>query len=284
MITSPLTPERRTVYWTVAVFGKYGSAHRSTGLHSASAVRQQFDFWSGKPSTTRMELTEHTLNQARTITTFENLPGEGAATPLPDLPDGAHDVKRFFTFARTLEDGSLTGFGPAVLPTGDDVRRFYSWTVNNQERAQAVRVDISALRILDITLTHYTRELQLADLLDDYTASLVGQLEMEGLNWIPVHEHTGTHLRVPLADGSEITINGATTEGREVSSPQTVDDHGGWLALWGDVNDSSVKVYRSAREVLTRAADTAALAAAVLKCARKHGGGPVLRDARQPQA
>ncbi|MGW3984762.1 hypothetical protein [Streptomyces mirabilis] len=279
MITSPLTPERRTVYWTVAVHETYGSVHQSTGLHSASAVRQQYDFWHAKPSTARMELTEHTLIQARTITTFEDLPGEGEATPLPDLPAGAYEVKRFFKFTSALEDGSLTGFGPTALRTGDDVRRFYNWTVSTQDRAQAVHVDVSTLRILDITLTHLTREIQLADLPDDFTASLMGQLETEGLCWVPVHEHTGTYLRVPRADGSEITISGTTADGRKASSQHTADDHAGWLAVWGDFNVTVVEVYRSTRRGLTRAADTAALAAAALECARKHGGGPVLKDA-----
>jgi hypothetical protein len=62
VIRLPLTPEQRTVYWTVTVHETYGSAHQSSGLH-ASAVRQQYDFWSAKPSTARMELIEHTLIQ-----------------------------------------------------------------------------------------------------------------------------------------------------------------------------------------------------------------------------
>ncbi|MDN3263972.1 hypothetical protein QWJ26_30010 [Streptomyces sp. CSDS2] len=214
MITFPLSPEQRTVYWTVAVCDTYGSVHRTTGLHSASAVRRQHDYWSAKQSTARTELTEHTLVQTRTVTAFEALPGLDEPTPLPDLPAGAQEVKRFFTFARALEDGSLTGFGPAVLPAGDDVRHFYEWTVKNQERAQAVRVDVSTLRILDITLTHYTRELQLADLPDDDATSLVGQLETAGLYWVPVHENAGTCLRVPLADGSQIPSAARPTAGK----------------------------------------------------------------------
>jgi hypothetical protein len=281
VITLPLSPEQRTVYWTVAVCDTYGSVHRTTGLHSASAVRQQHDFWSAKPSTARLELTEHTLIRARTVTTFEDLPSAGEPTPLPDLPAGAHEVKRFFSFARALEDGSLTDFGPTVLPTGDDVRHFYEWTVKNQERAQAVRVDVSTLRILDITLTHYTRELQLADLPDDITTVLVGQLEAAGLYWIPIHESAGTNLRVPLADGSEITISGTTADGCEDSSPCGTGDRGGWRADWSGPDDSFVEIYRSARQGLTHAADTTALAAAVLDCVRAHGGGPVLTD--EPQ-
>ncbi|WP_327749964.1 hypothetical protein [Streptomyces europaeiscabiei] len=283
MITLPLTPEQRTVYWTVTVHDTYGSTHQSTGLH-ASAVRQQYDFWTAKPSTARMELTEHTLVQARTITTLEDLPGEGEATPLPGLPADAHEVKRFFRFTRAREDGSLTGFGPAVLRTGDDVRRFYNWTVSTQDRAQAVHVDVSTLRVLDITLTHLTREIQLADLPDDFTVSLMRQLETEGLCGVPVHGRTGTCLRVRLADGSEITISPAAADGREAGSQHAVGALGGWLAVWGDANDAVAEVYRS-RPGLARAANTAALADAVLKCACKHGGGPVLRDKpRQPHA
>ncbi|MDH6502438.1 hypothetical protein [Streptomyces sp. SAI-149] len=281
MITLPLTPEQRTVYWTVNVHDQYGSAHRSTGLH-ASAVRQQYDFWHSKPATARVELTEHTLVQARTITTFEDLPGEGEAAPLPDLPAGAHEVKRFFRFALAREDGSLTGFGPAVLRTGDDVRRFYNWTVSTQDHAQAVHVDLSALRVLDITLTHLTREIQLDDLPDDFTASLMGQLETEGLCWVPDHTGRGTYLRIHLAGGSQITISDAAANGREADSQRAAGDVGGWLAVWSAGNDVLTEVYRS-RRGLTRAADTVALTDAVLKCAREHGGGPILRDKpRQP--
>jgi hypothetical protein len=228
-----------------------------------------------------MELTEHTLLQARTITAFEDLPGAGEPTPLPDLPAGAQEVKRFFKFARVLDDGSLTGFGPAVLPTGDDVRYFYEWTVKNQERAQAVRVDVSTLRILDITLTHYTRELQLADLPDDDATSLVGQLETAGLYWIPVHENAGTCLHVPLADGSQMTISRTAADVQVPGSQYMAGGHGGWLAVWNDFNGASVEVYRSARQCMTRTADTAALTASVLDCARTHGGGPVLTDKAQ---
>ncbi|MER7568887.1 hypothetical protein ABTZ93_39055 [Streptomyces sp. NPDC097941] len=276
MITLPLTPEQRTVYWTVTVHDKYGSMHRSTGLH-ASAVRQQYDFWHPKPATARVELTEHTLVQARTITPFEDLPGEGEAAPLPDLPAGAHEVKRFFKFTLAREDGSLTGFGPAVLRTGDDVRRFYNWTVSTQDHAQAVHVDLSALRVLDITLTHLTREIQLDDLPDDFTASLMGQLEAEGLCWVPDNTRRGTYLRVRLAGGSQITISDAAANGREADSQRAAGDFGGWLAVWGAGNDAPSEVYRS-RRGLTRAADTVALTDAVLKCAREHGGGPILQD------
>ncbi|MFI7405976.1 hypothetical protein ACIBW9_36850 [Streptomyces sp. NPDC049541] len=285
MITSPLTPEQRTVYWTVAAYDTRGrSVSRSTGLLSVSPARYWHKFWSSRPETARMELAEHTLVTASTLIGFADLPGKGQPTLLPELPAGAHEVKRFFRFARALENGSLTGFGPTVLRTGDDVRYFYEWTVKNQERAQAVRVDVSTLRVLDITLTHYTRELQLADLPDDDTTALMGQLEAEGLYWIPVHESTGPYLRVPLADGSEVTIRRTGAPGREVGYQQTTGDRGDWLAVWGDFNDSSGEVYRSRRD-LTRAADTAALAAAVLKCADEHGGCPVLRDApRQSHA
>ncbi|MGK3943331.1 hypothetical protein ABK046_33440 [Streptomyces caeruleatus] len=276
MITLPLTPEQRTVYWTVAVHDKYGSTHRSTGLH-ASAVRQQYDFWHPKPATARIELTEHTLVQARTITTLQDLPGEGEATPLPDLPVGAHEVKRFFKFTLAREDGALTGFGPAVLRTGDDVRRFYDWTVSTQDHAQAVHVDLSSLRVLDIALTHLTREIQLADLPNDFTASLMGQLETGGLCWVPDHTRTGTYLRVRLADGSQITISDAASNGSEAEFPRAPGDADGWLAVWGGGNDALAEVYRS-RGGLTRAADTVALADAVLNCSREHGGGPVLRD------
>ncbi|MFC9916688.1 hypothetical protein [Streptomyces sp. NPDC127197] len=286
MITSPLTPEQRTVYWTVTAYDAHGrTVYDTTALHSVSPTRYWHNYWASRHETARMNLAEHHLVVASTLTSIEDLPGQGTPTLLPELPDGAHEVKRFFRFARVLEDGSLTGFGPTVLPTGDDVRHFYDWTVKNQEQAQAVRVDVSTLRILDITLTHSIRELQLADLPGDATTALVGQLEAEGLYWIPVHESAGTYLRIPLADGSEITISGTTADGHEVSSQHAMDDHGGWFAEWDDFNDSFVEVYRSARKGLTYAADTAALLSAVLKCAREHGGGPVLKDARrQPHA
>jgi hypothetical protein len=113
--------------------------------------------------------------------------------------------------------------------------------------------------------------------------SLVGQLETAGLYWIPVHESAGTHLCVPLADGSQMTISRTVAGAKAPVSQPAVDGHGGWLAVWDDFNGVSVEVYRSARRSLTRAADTAALAASVLDCARGHGGAPVLTDEpRQP--
>ncbi|MGI5380690.1 hypothetical protein ACQEV2_42190 [Streptomyces sp. CA-251387] len=132
MITSPLTPERRTVYWTVAAYDTHGrSVYRSTGLLSVAPARYWREFWASRRETARMELTEHSLVVAHTLIGFEDLPGKGEPTLLPELPAGAHEVKRFFRFSRALEDGSLTGFGPTVLRTGDDVRHFYEWTVKN---------------------------------------------------------------------------------------------------------------------------------------------------------
>ncbi|MGW2291224.1 hypothetical protein [Streptomyces phaeochromogenes] len=281
MITVPLTRERRTVYWTVAAYGAHGhSLYRTTALQSVSPTRYWHEYWASRRETARTELTEHTLVVANTLIGVEDLPGEGEPTLPPDLPAGAHEVKRFFKFTSALEDGSLTGHGPAVLRTGDAVRRFYDWTV-----AHAVHVDVSTLRILDCTLTHYTREIRLDDLPDDVTTSLMGQLESAGLYWIPVQGSAGTCLRVPLADGSEITISGITADGREVSSRHGAQDHGGWVAEWDDFNDSFVEIYHSASQGLTHAADTAALASAVLACAREHGGGPVLKDEpRQPHS
>jgi hypothetical protein len=189
VITVPLTRERRTVYWTVAAYDAHGrSLYRTTGLQSVSPTRYWHKFWASRRETARTELTEHTLVVANTPIGFQDLPGEGEPTLPPDLPAGAHEVKRFFKFTSALEDGSLTGYGPAVLRTGDAVRRFYDWTVATQGHTHAVHVDVSTLRILDCTLTHYTREIQLDDLPDDVTTSPMGQLEAAGLYWIPVQD------------------------------------------------------------------------------------------------
>ncbi|MDH6502441.1 hypothetical protein [Streptomyces sp. SAI-149] len=42
-------------------------------------------------------------------------------------------------------------------------------------------------------------------------------------------------------------------------------------------NDGFVEIYSSARKCLTHAADASLLAPAVLRCARQHGGRPVLK-------
>jgi hypothetical protein len=280
MPTSPLTPEQRTVYWTVAVHETYGSVHRSTGLHSASAVRHQYGFWAPRPSTARIELTEHTLIQTGSVTSFEDLPGEGEATPLPDLPVGAHEVKRFFKFTRAHEDGSLTGFGPAVLPTGDDVRYFYNWTISTQDTALAERVEVSTLRILDITLTHYTREISRALLPDAVSAALLARLDAEGLEAKPAETSAGSYLVIPLADDSEIIASGTSSAGDDVSILHTAEHHGSWIAEWHGPDGSCV-IYNSDRQRLPHAEDTAALAASVIEYAREHGGGPIRRDSPQ---
>ncbi|MFF0386810.1 hypothetical protein [Streptomyces sp. NPDC004286] len=172
MITLSST-RRTTTYWSVSAHGPHGT-HRSTALHSPSAVRGQHNVLSAHPSTSRAAVTEHRVLHERAPFALVDLPGTGVPTPLPDLPAGAVGVRRFFGFCRELEDGSLTPFGPAALPTGDAVRRFHHWAIQNEQAHRVNRVDISALHLHVITLTQYAREIPLSALPDGPPAAAGG--------------------------------------------------------------------------------------------------------------
>ncbi|WP_326809622.1 hypothetical protein OG533_39425 (plasmid) [Streptomyces sp. NBC_01186] len=139
-------------HWTVSYRHRSGGTKvTSTSLSTPDATRQQYAFHSGLDWNTDVRITEQVIRETRRLICLSELPGPGQPTPVPQLPDGAHEVKRHYRFARN---------GPAVLPTGDDVRNHHEWLTNHRD------VDPAELRAVEVTLTRYRREVALDELPD----------------------------------------------------------------------------------------------------------------------
>ncbi|MEV3999165.1 hypothetical protein ACFYPK_32695 [Streptomyces halstedii] len=147
----------RDMAWKVAIYDAHGRQIYATGtLESAAAARYWHACWGGKAAVRRVELTEHVTDITERFVCLGDLPVDGRPAVLPELPDGAHQVNRHYRF---------TG-GPAVLPTPDHVRSYYQWLTAAQEGAVPAvpRADLDKLKLLEVTLIHYARLVQLADL------------------------------------------------------------------------------------------------------------------------
>ncbi|MDG5807882.1 hypothetical protein P9869_35600 [Streptomyces ossamyceticus] len=108
---------------------------------------------------------------------------------------------------------------------------------------------------------------------DNVLAAPLAQLSRAGIRCLPWRDSAGTYVRVPFADGEEITFTGITApdeDGRidDVSTGHMVRDHGGWLA---NLEDGEI-VYHSDGKGLQYEEDTAALVAAIIERAPRHGG------------
>jgi hypothetical protein len=113
----------------------------------------------------------------------------------------------------------------------------------------------------------------------------LAQLHAAGVRTVPWAFGNGHYVRVPLADGSEITFTGSITDrdenrAHEASTWHPVSAHGGWQA---SVNDGrrSVDLYDSFGQHLPFEEDTAALVAAVLTCTHQHFGCAPVETAAQ---
>lgn len=108
---------------------------------------------------------------------------------------------------------------------------------------------------------------------DNVVAAPLAQLSRAGILCLPWRDPAGGYVRVPFADGEEITFTGITApdeDGRidDVSTGHMVRDHGGWLA---NLEDGEI-VYYSGGKGLPYEEDTAALVAAIIERAPRHGG------------
>ncbi|MDX3772385.1 MULTISPECIES: hypothetical protein [unclassified Streptomyces] len=104
----------------------------------------------------RVELAERAIDIAERFIVLGDLPAPGRLIELPELPTGARQVARHYRFTS----------GPAVLLTPGHVRRYYKWLADGQESPLPTtpRVDLGRLKLLEATLIHYARQLDLADL------------------------------------------------------------------------------------------------------------------------
>ncbi|MEU6070512.1 hypothetical protein ABZ864_40245 [Streptomyces sp. NPDC047082] len=110
---------------------------------------------------------------------------------------------------------------------------------------------------------------------DEAMAAPIAQLRAEGIRCLPDGGSSGYYVRVPLADGTQITFAGTTTNDTaypDVSIHHPVRDHAGWSAQWGQGGQVFDEVHHAHDQHLPYEEDTAALVAAILKRARRSGG------------
>ncbi|MFF9158339.1 hypothetical protein ACF1AB_39635 [Streptomyces sp. NPDC014846] len=110
---------------------------------------------------------------------------------------------------------------------------------------------------------------------DDLTAEAcalpIALLAAQHIYCRPVRDSAGTYLVLPLADGSDITFTGTTTDGIEVRTHHPVHQHGSWQASWTD-GDTHRPLYDSTDQHLPHRPDTETLVAAIVTCVNAHGG------------
>ncbi|MEU1409463.1 hypothetical protein ABZ471_45850 [Streptomyces sp. NPDC005728] len=107
-------------------------------------------------------------------------------------------------------------------------------------------------------------------------AELAGRLEDSEWDHWKVTAVADAGLRL-LSDGTEITFSGTTADqsdmpGHDVSTHHPVQEHGSWQASLSDANGDCGELYDSHTRSLPHEEDTGALVAAILTCAREHGG------------
>ena len=105
----------------------------------------------------------------------------------------------------------------------------------------------------------------------------LAQLRAAGIRCLPWRDSAGTYIRVPFADGSEVTFSGTAADqgdrpGREVSTHHPVREHASWQATLEGADGACEPFYDSSAKALPYEEDTAALVAAIRACAQEHGG------------
>ncbi|GGT54566.1 hypothetical protein GCM10010271_68050 [Streptomyces kurssanovii] len=146
----------RTASWAVTAYDAHDrQVYAALPMESADAIRYWHGYWSGKRFVQRVELAELTIEITERVIAIDDLPAPGQPADLPELPDGSHKASRHYRFTS----------GPMVLPTPDHVR-YCNWLTGVQKSPlpSTPRVDLDALKLLEVTLIHYARPIELADL------------------------------------------------------------------------------------------------------------------------
>jgi hypothetical protein len=147
----------RAVSWTVTAYDDHERQVCATGsMQSADNARYWHEYWSGKRFVRRVELAELAIDITERFIAFGDLPAPGRSAELPELPAGACQAGRHYRFTS----------GPAVLPTPEHVRHYYKWLTDGQRcpLPTTPHVDPAKLRLLEVTVIHSARRLDLADL------------------------------------------------------------------------------------------------------------------------
>jgi hypothetical protein len=134
-------------------------------------------------------------------------------------------------------------------------------------------VPVQALR--DLIEQHGGDVLAAAD--DEVVTAPLAQLRAAGMLCLPWRDSGGHYVRVPFADGTQITFSGTAADcdgqrGSDVSTHHLVAEHASWQASWDLGGNTVVDLYDSYERHLPYEEDTAALVTAILTRARQSGG------------
>ncbi|MGY1548426.1 hypothetical protein [Streptomyces sp. MN6] len=146
-------------------------------------------------------------------------------------------------------------------------------TGGNMDGRYCCDVPVQAVR--DLIEQHGGEAAAAAD--DEVITAPLAQLRATGVRCLEGRDSAGHYVRVPLADGTEITVSGTAadrdgTRGAEVSIHHPVRDHASWQASWINRDGRSVDVYDSYGQHRPYEEDTAGLVAAVLTLVQQCGG------------
>ncbi|MER5698546.1 hypothetical protein ACWDBO_55045 [Streptomyces mirabilis] len=112
---------------------------------------------------------------------------------------------------------------------------------------------------------------------EEVATAPLARLRAAGIRCLPWRDSAGTYIRIPLADGTEVTFSGTAADkgdvrGHDVSTHHPVREHHSWQASLNDTGGGCDDLYDSHDQGLPYEEDTAALVAAIRACAREHGG------------
>ncbi len=156
-------------------------------------------------------------------------------------------------------------------------------TGGNMDGRYCCDVPVQAVR--DLIEQHGGEAAAAAD--DEVITAPLAQLRATGVRCLDGRDSAGHYVRVPLADGTEITVSGTAadrdgTRGAEVSIHHPVRDHVSWQASWINRDGRSVDVYDSYGQHRPYEEDTAGLVAAVLTQVQQCGGSAPEKGVGRP--
>ncbi|MEU0287489.1 hypothetical protein [Streptomyces sp. NPDC006147] len=146
-------------------------------------------------------------------------------------------------------------------------------TGGNMDGRYCCDVPVQAVR--DLIEQHGGEAAAAAD--DEVITAPLAQLRATGVRCLEGRDSAGHYVRVPLADGTEITVAGTAADrdgkrGAEVSIHHLVRDHASWQASWTDRSGDCTELYDSYGQHRPYEEDTAGLVAAVLTQVQQCGG------------
>ncbi|GGX56049.1 hypothetical protein [Streptomyces chartreusis] len=150
--------ELRTLFTITSYDRQDAKLYSTLPIFSADTAARWHDQLADDAATHRITIVANTIMQAMRLITVGELPGPGAPTPQPALPEDAHTALRYYRFSS----------GPSVLRTGDDARFWLKQTTEAQQHptVHTVPVDLAQLQLFEVVRTEHARMITYAELAD----------------------------------------------------------------------------------------------------------------------